>query len=430
MPDKKASPLLAIAIASALIGGLPLTATLMASTPAATTVASEADTVAIPSPAKRKPGTLQRSLKPEARQMEILAARLVQEKKLTGLAMAIVQNGEVISLQGYGVTNVQSPQPVTADTVFRLASLSKGFASTVSGQLVAEGAMDWDSLIANQLPAFKLRNIESAQKVTVRDLLSHRVGLTRNTYDRDLEGNTPYPLLAERLSNAPMSCEPGDCYAYQNIAFSLIGDVVFAVTGDFYAHQVEKRIFHPLGMSSATYGRDELMSSPNWARPHVRAGKSWRSLTPKENYYHLPPAAGVNASIRDMSHWLNAQLGHYPDVLPIELLNKIHTPQVSSPGELRSSPWRRERLRSAYYGLGWRIFDYQGHNLIFHGGAVQGYRGLIAFLPDEDTGIVVLWNSESAAPSGLLPAFMDRVLGLPDRHWLGIEEDDTAPAQD
>lgn len=431
MTDKKASAMLAVSIAIALVGGLPLTATLMASTP---TMPVETESnmpgVADSPVVQRKPGTLQRSLKPDALQMEALAARLVREKNLPALAMAIVQNGEVISIQAYGVTDTKAPQPVTVDTVFRLASLSKGFASTLSGQLVAEGAMDWDSLIANQLPAFKLRNVASAPKVTVRDVLSHRVGLTRNTYDRDLEGNTPYPLLAERLSSAPMSCEPGDCYAYQNIAYSLIGDVVFAVTGDFYTHQVEKRIFHPLGMSSATYGRDELMASPSWARPHVRSGKGWRSLTPKENYYHLPPAAGVNASIRDMSHWLNAQLGHNPDVLPIDLLNQIHTPQVASPGELRSSPWRRERLRSAYYGLGWRIFDYQGHTLVFHGGAVQGYRGLIGFLPDEDTGIVVLWNSESSAPSGLLPAFMDRVLGLPDRHWLGIDEDEALPAQD
>lgn len=423
MPDKKASPLPAILIALALGGGLPLAATLMASQEAAV-----AETAMPPLPAtaasSRKPGSVQRSLKPEALQMELLAARLVQEKNLPGLAMAIVHNGEVISLKGYGVTDARAPQPVTEDTVFRLASLSKGFAGTVSGLLVAEGAMDWDSLIANQLPAFKLRDVEGAQKVTVRDLLSHRLGLTRNTYDRDLESNTPYPLLAERLSSAPMSCKPGDCYAYQNIAFSLIGDVVFAKTGDFYTHQVEKRLFHPLGMSSATFGRDELMASPSWARPHIRAGKGWRSLTPKENYYHLPPAAGVNASIRDMSRWLNAQLGHQPDVLSIELLNQIHTPQVASPGELRGSPWRRERLRNAYYGLGWRIFDYQGHTLVFHGGAVQGYRALIGFLPEQDTGIVVLWNAESPSPSGLLPAYVDRVLGLPDRQWLGIDEDE------
>lgn len=369
---------------------------------------------------------------PQARDVERLAGALVMQKKLPGLALAIVQHGQVVVLHGYGVTEWGAPDPITPHTVFRLASLSKAFAATLSGLLVDEDAMTWDSPIINQLPAFKLQDYASAGSVTVRDVLSHRVGLTHNTYDRDLENDEPYPLLAERLSDAPMACTPGDCYAYQNIAFSLIGDMVFAVTGDFYSHQVEKRIFHPLGMFDSTYGRDGLESSPSWARPHVRRGSGWLAVQPKESYYRVPPAAGVNASIHDMAQWLIAQMGHRPDVLAPSLLNEIHTPQVETPGELRGSGWRRERLTHAYYGLGWRIFDYSGHTLVFHGGAVQGYRGLVAFLPDQDVGMVVLWNSESAAPSGLLPTLMDRVLGLPERNWLSLDnvEDPAPSAQD
>jgi beta-lactamase class C len=362
---------------------------------------------------------------PQAQQIEQLAGQLVAQKHLPGLALAIVQNGQVVSMRGYGVTDVGGTQPITSDTVFRLASLSKAFAATLSAQLVDEGAMSWDNPIVNQLPAFKLRDYASARTVSVRDILSHRVGLTRNTYDRDLESDQPYPLLAERLSDAPMACAPGDCYAYQNIAFSLIGDLVFAATGDFYSHQVEKRIFAPLGMYSSTYGRDGLQSSPSWAHPHVRRGSGWAAVEPKESYYHVPPAAGVNSSIHDMAQWLIAQMGHRPDVLSPSLLNEIHTPQVATPGELHGSPWRRERLSNAYYAMGWRVFDYSGHTLIFHGGAVQGYRGMIAFLPDEDVGMVVLWNSESAAPSGLLPSLLDRVLGLPTQDWTGVETDDS-----
>ena len=96
-------------------------------------------------------------------------------------------------------------QPVGTDTVFRLASLSKAFAATLTAQLVSEGAMDWDRPVVNQLPAFKLRDYAAAQKVTVRDILSHRVGLTHNTYDRDLESNEPFPLLAEKLASAPLA---------------------------------------------------------------------------------------------------------------------------------------------------------------------------------------------------------------------------------
>ena len=356
--------------------------------------------------------------------MENLAQQLVDQKHLPGLALAIVQNGKVVSMRGFGVTGAPGYQPVTPDTVFRLASLSKAFAATLTAQLVAEDAMNWDSPIINQLPAFKLRDYASAKTVTVRDILSHRVGLTRNTYDRDLEADQPFPLLAERLSDAPMACTPGDCYAYQNVAFSLIGDLVFAATGDFYSHQVEKRIFHPLGMYNSTYGREALESSVSWARPHVRGRGGWVPVRPKESYYHVPPAAGVNSSIHDMAQWLIAQSGHRPEVLPQALLDQIHAPEVNTPGERRGSGWRRERLVNAWYALGWRVFDYSGHTMVFHGGAVQGYRSLIAFLPNEDVGIVVLWNSESSAPSGLMPSFMDRVLGYPNHDWLGIETDD------
>lgn len=365
-------------------------------------------------------GTPVRDLSSVAKDMEALAETFVTRRRIPGMAMALVQDGRILSARGYGVTDVRNPQPIGADTVFRVASLSKGFAATLTGILVEEQALGWDTPVSRQLPAFKLRDFAASQRLTVSEILSHQVGLAKHTYDRDL-GSVPYPLLAERLSNAPMACTPGDCYGYQNIAYSLIGDMVFAVTGDFYSHQVEKKIFVPLGMRHATYGRDALMANASWARPHVDTGKGWTSIVPNENYYHVPPAAGVNASILDMAYWANAQLGHRPDVLSPTLLQKIHTPRVDTPGELRSSGWRAERLSRAAYALGWRIFTYRGHPLVFHGGAVRGYRAFIAFLPEQDVGIVVLWNSESASPSAFLPAWMDSALGISGRDWLELD---------
>lgn len=373
-----------------------------------------------------------RDLQIDAKDMELLAERFVQQKKIPGMAMALVQNGRVLSARGYGITSTSKPQAIRADTVFRIASLSKAFASTLTGILVEEKALDWDTPVSMQLPAFKLKDYPASQRLTVSDILSHQVGLGKNTYDRDLESSVPYPLLAERLSNAPLACAPGECYGYQNIAYSLIGDMVFAVTGDFYSHQVEKKVFIPLGMKHATYGRDALMANENWAKPHVFNGNSWSAVVPNENYYHVPPAAGVNASIQDMAVWLNAQLGHRPDVLSPSLLAKIHTPLVNTPGEIRPG-WRRERLDHAAYALGWRVFTYRGQKMLFHAGAVRGYGGLIAFLPDQDIGIVVLWNNDRAAPSVFLPTWMDRALGITGKDWLALNDSldgKTEPDQD
>lgn len=357
----------------------------------------------------------------EAREIERITAQMMTSARIPGLAMAIVEGDQVVSLRAYGVVDSKLLDPVTPDTSFRVASLSKAFAGTLAALLVREGAMDWDSPIVNQLPTFTLRDGQAAQTISVRQILSHQVGVPYNMYDRDLEADEPYPLLAARLAEAPLTCPPGECYTYQNIAFSLVGDMVFAATGDFYAAQVEKRIFQPLGMYGATFGRSGLENSGSWARPHVRTGGTWVPVRPKENYYRVPPAAGVNASVRDMAQWLIAQMGHRPDVLPPEVLGEIQSPQVETPGEIRGRAgysWRRDRLRAAHYGLGWRLYDYQGHTLVYHAGAVQGYRAMAGFLPDKDIGVVVLWNSESNVPWGLMPTVVDRALGLPRRDWI------------
>ena len=352
---------------------------------------------------------------------EAMAQDLVANQRVPGLAMAIVHNGRVLSARGYGITDVRAAEPVDAHTVFRLASLSKPFAGTITGMLVADGALRWDSRVADYMPALQLSDPMAAQQLTVADVLSHRVGLGRNTYDRDIERNADYHNPVQRLSSAPMTCQPGNCYAYQNVAFSLIGDVVFATSGQFYSEAVSRRIFKPLGMNDASYGLEGIQASARWARPHVRAGGGWQSLTPKPTYYRLAPAAGVNASIADMAQWLIAQGGHRPDVLPAPLLATLQSPIVGTPPEMRNSSWRRDRLDAAGYGLGWRVFDYSGHRVVFHGGAVQGYRGLMAMMPERDLGIVVLWNSESSLPSGLMPTILDRAIGLPPQRWLDVD---------
>jgi len=357
---------------------------------------------------------------------EQLQDRVMRTGQVTGMAVAVVKDGKVLSQRGLGIADMTSLQPVTTQTAFRLASLSKAFAATLAGLLVDDGYLRWEDKVQDLVPVFELSNSREAPRVTVRDLLSHRVGIPHNSHDLLLERDEPYPMLVYKMRTLPMVCSVGDCYAYQNIAYSLIGDVTFSVTGDFFHHQVEKRIFHPLGMTGATYGRDALEANADYARPHVRRGRNWVAVRPKESYYRVPPAAGVNASISDMTNWMLAHLGHRPDVLSPELLTTLHTPLVSTPGERHGSPWKRMRLQAANYALGWRVYDYGGHTLVFHAGAVQGYRAMIGLLPDQDFGVVILWNCETSVPSGLMPTILDRVLGLTPQDWLQLDRFPTA----
>lgn len=427
-----ASGLLGVLMPFALVSTAqtPTHAGLSSSTPAAATLPVNLENAPAQSPTQPMP--YRTPLRPEQVQplaasfnvatIESWAEQLTYGNRVPGMAMAIVHNGRVLSARGYGITDINNPQPVDAHTVFRLASLSKAFAGTMAGLLVNDGTLRWDSKVTDYVPGFRLATPEATNTLTVADVLSHRVGLSYNAYDRDVEANADYYSLTRKLANAPLRCTPGDCYAYQNVAFSLIGDVVFAASGSFYEQAVEKRILKPLGMNDASLGLAGIQASSRWARPHVRSRNGWVSLMPKPTYYRVAPAAGVNASASDMAQWLLAQTGHRPDVLPAPLLATLHAPLVSTPGEMRSG-WRHQRLDSAGYALGWRVFDYSGHPVVFHAGAVQGYRGLLAMLPERDFGVAIMWNGESSLPSGMIPSILDRALGLPAQRWLDVDTD-------
>ena len=356
-----------------------------------------------------------------AAELDRLLDKVEEGDRIAGLAVAVVKDDKVLLQRGIGYADAKAGLKVTPDTVFRLASLSKAFASATAAILINDGAFSWDTTVASLVPAFELIDADASGKLTVRDVLSQRVGLPHNTYDRMIEANEPYPLLVDRLKEVPMTCDVGECYGYQNVTYSLIGDVIYATTGDFFTHQVEKRLFRPLGMTTASYGREGLESSASWARPHLRARGGWVPFENKDGYYHVAPAAGINASIRDMTQWLIAQMGGRPDVLSAAELETLHTPQVDTPHERRVAPWRRTRVSESQYALGWRVFDYAGETLIFHAGYVKGYHSMIAFFPRTRFGTVMLWNCETALPSGLLPMLLDRYLGLSEVDWAGLD---------
>ncbi|TAL91858.1 MAG: class A beta-lactamase-related serine hydrolase [Rhodanobacter sp.] len=371
---------------------------------------------------------------PSARIQKTLAdykrwLRLVERRDAAaGLATAVVIDDKVVFEGTIGYADATTREPVTPTTVFRLASLSKAFATALTGLLVNDRKLSWDTRLIDMLPYFKLKDMQAADQATVSDILGQKLGLPRNTYDNMLEDDVSYQELVRKLDEVDMTCGVGQCYGYQNVAFSMIGDVVLARTGDFFYHQVDKRLFYPLGMSTASYGRAALESSKSWARPHHASRHGWVPFEPNQIYYRVAPAAGVNASLRDMEKWLIAQMGGRQDVLPTALLDVLHAPGVVTPGELRATPWRRARLTDAHYALGWRVYKYADETLIYHAGAVAGYRTMIGFFPKYHVGVVTLWNSSGPTPSGLMPMVFDDLLGLPHVDWAQIESDAKKPA--
>jgi beta-lactamase class C len=388
--------------------------------PAPVSHPAQPDASAAPLPASLPPERIKATLDDYSHWLDVVA----QRNEVAGLATAVVVDNKVAFEREIGYADTDTQEPVTADTVFRLASLSKAFATAVAGLLIDDGRFSWNTKLADALPFFQLKDAQASSAATVQDILGQRLGLPHNTYDDLLEDNVPYEELVRKLDEVTLTCNVGQCYGYQNVAFSLIGDLIYAETGDFFYHQVDKRLFFPLGMTSASYGRDALESSKSWARPHRPDGKyGWKPIDPKEAYYRVAPAAGVNASLHDMEQWLIAQMGGRPDVLPPSLLDYLHAPGVPTPTELRAAPWRRARLSSASYGLGWRVFTYEGETMIFHAGEVEGYRTMIAFFPRYHVGMVSMWNSPGAIGTDLMPMVFDGMLGLPHVDWADVEGD-------
>ncbi len=351
-----------------------------------------------------------------------------------GLAVAVVRDGNVTFMRTYGETLAGSGDAVTPDTVFRIASLSKGFASSLTGLAVAEGKLSLDAPAIRYAPDLALPG-GAEKSLTLAHLLSHRTGLPPNAYDNLLEaGIAPDAILPQYRKVKPI-CPAAACYAYQNITYDIAGRALSGVYGQPFADLVEARLFEPLGMATASLGQTGLVESGSWARPHTRKQQKvpglpqhpWTEIEVKLPYYATPAAGGVNASIRDMAKWLNAQLGNAPDVLPPAVLDLVHTPQVSTPSETRRMRGALPELAASHYALGWRVYDYAGHRIIAHGGSVDGYGAHILFIPEKQTGIVVLSNTRTRRLWNIGPMFLDLTLGQPQRDWLALDPEVTPP---
>jgi beta-lactamase class C len=341
--------------------------------------------------------------------------RLVGESDMTGLAVGIVQNGQLSFVKGYGVTDRKSGDPVSENTVFRWASLSKGVAATLLAEMADDKQVSLNDPVARWAPSLRLPK-GNEQRATITDLLSQRLGIARNAYDGQLEGGADPRMIRASLATLSPLCAPGQCFSYQNVAFDAAGEIAETVTGKRYADLVEQKLFRPLGMTSASLTRAGLEGSKSWARP----SRGGHSFAVNDAYYRIPAAGGVNSSIVDLALWMRAQMGLDDQVLPQRVLDVVHNAQIPT---LRRTNYDRA-MTDASYALGWRDYNYDGHRLIGHRGAVNGYRSLILFDPVLKTGVVALWNSESNRPVGLQLELFDMLYHRPAQDWLQL---DSAP---
>jgi len=346
--------------------------------------------------------------------------RLMDAPNMIGMAVGVVENGQIRFLKGYGETVAGSGDKVTPNTLFRWASVSKGVAADMVALLAHDGKLSLVEPVGRYAPSLRLPS-GNENRATVADLLSHRLGLFSHANDNKLEEGQDPHLLRSMLSQLNPICPPGTCWAYQNVAYDAASEIVEKTTGKTYEQAVRERIFGPLGMRSASLNRNALVTAPSWARPYT-GGKHGKPVEVSDAYYRIPGAGGVNSSIKDLAIWMEAQMGLAPNVIPPDVLREVQTGRVATPGELGRMRKFRERVRTAQYALGWRVYDYAGHRVIAHRGGVKGYRSLIMFDPALKSGVVALWNGSSSQAGGLEFEVMDMIYHLPPRDWLGLDE--------
>jgi len=351
------------------------------------------------------------------RQLDARLKELMAKPAMVGLAVGVVENGRITFLQGYGETLAGSGDPVTPDTVFRWASTSKGVAATMVAKLAEQGKIDLKAPVVNYAPDLKLP-AGNEYKASVGDLLSHRLGLYRNAYDNKLEEGLDPSFLRQSLAQLNPVCAPGTCWDYQNVAYDASSEMVSRITHLPYEQAVKRYLFNPIGMSSGSVSMAGLQSNRSWAKPHS-AGRRPEPIV--DTYYKVPGAAGINSNVKDMALWMEAQMGEMPDVLDANVLDTIHAPYVVTPTERGRLRKFLERIGTAWYGYGWRSYDYAGHRIIGHRGGIKGYRSLILFDPNKKSGVVALWNSDTWQPGGLEFEVMDMIYDLPFRDWLELK---------
>ena len=338
---------------------------------------------------------------------------LMDRKDMAGLAIAVIEDGQLSFIKAYGTVDADTGELATAQTVWRWASVSKGVAATLEALLARQGKLRLDDPISKWSSTLRLPK-DNQNVATLADALSHRLGIVKNAYDDRLEDNIdPAVIRGEYGPLFPM-CPPGTCWAYQNVAFDVAHEAVEKATHLSYDQAARQYVFGPLGMTSATTTQQGLIGAASWARPH----NGRRPIPVQEAYYRIPAAGGVNSSIVDLGIWMRAQMGGAPNVLPQDLLFALHVPRVFTPH--RGLAPYDQALKDSAYGLAFRDSNYEGHHLVWHRGAVRGSRSEMIFDPAERFGVAMLWNSTSVKPTGLPLEVFDQYYRLPFHDWVQI----------
>jgi CubicO group peptidase (beta-lactamase class C family) len=358
--------------------------------------------------------------------LDTWVAQSMKGFNVPGLSLAIVKDGKVVVVKGYGVRKLGESVPVDEDTAFAIGSNTKAFTTACLAMLVDEGKITWDDPVYQRLPGFVMYDPYVSHEITIRDLLTHRSGMGLGEGDLLFFPRTTYTRteVIHQLRYMKPASSFRSRFAYDNLLYLAAGQIIPAVTGTSWDDFVQQRILARLGMNNSNTSVTAFKSGGNFAFPHtVVDGKL--QVVDFMNLDNAAPGGSINSSAADMAKWVIVQLnrGKLPDsdtrLFSEKQSEEMWTPQTILPIPEPPAPLAALKANFGDYGLGWMMRDYQGRKLILHSGGVIGYVSRVALVPQEKLGVVILTNAmEGGAFDSLLFMILDHYLKVPHTDWV------------
>ena len=357
--------------------------------------------------------------KPSLAGFDQYITKAMQDWKVPGLAIAVVKNDSIVLMKGYGTRTMGAAQPVDEHTLFAIGSASKAFTSTLVAMMVDQGKMRWDEPATTYLPSLQMFDPYVTRELTVRDLLTHRSGLARGDvmwyatdYDRD--------EILRRVRFLKPTWSMRSHFGYQNIMYLAAGQAAAHAAGTSWDALVRDRIFTPLGMTETNTSVRDLAGKSNVATPHMDVNDTLITV-PWHNIDNIGPAGSINSNVSDMIKWVRFQLAqgsvNGKSIVNSGALGETHTAQMTIPVGADAKLVNPFTHLEAY-GMGWFLQDYRGRELDQHGGNIDGMSAMVAVMPEEKLGMVILTNANgSPVPSIAMYRVIDALLSEPARDW-------------
>ena len=357
---------------------------------------------------------------------------LRREAGVPGMAISIVENGRVTLAQGYGVRKLGAPGRVDSDTIFPTGSTGKAVTVAALATLVDAGKLGWDDKVIDHLPGFQMYDPWVTRELTIRDLLVHRAGLGYGAGDLLFvpRGSLSRAESVWRVRFIKPATSFRSTFAYSNVMYMVAGQVIEAVSGQTWEDYVREHVFLAAGMTRSTSDNERRFATDDRAYPHARLDGGLRGAGAQEVIderddlgRNAAPGGGLAVSANDMAKWLALQLaqGKLPgggQLYTAASAAEMWKPVIPMPIEPARPGMELTQPRFSNYALGWDVQDYRGAKIIWHGGAVLGFKTAVVLIPEKNVGFAIEINSEEGELiRGLMFELIDHYLGLPSENW-------------